>query len=371
MSSFPPPITELKLRVSTGSFPNVQTFEESIPPSAISGMTGSHQINNPSLINAFNSQSQGTIFNASIVTTYAPGTFPSGNIISVPSVSNFVARQIIPNLSLTNIPNKLTTDPPFSLLVSTNSDGVLTFSSTAHGVATVNSSTGQVTIVSVGTTIITVSQAASTNGQFAAATVTTSLIVSLPKGFYTITGEFNSGGILNFDSDMIPLFTNQDDDVKPITMPNSDFMFNNIAYPTLYASSNGWFYHGNVDEHPINTFSPHRAGFPGTMLQINNVDGMLQPIEVLNYLPPSLPIASFHPFGGNHISTGSYKFVSDNTKLLFKLTGYLHGDETKPFTVKVIINQTGEIIINYTFSPSFSDTINSNIGYDYINILMN
>jgi hypothetical protein len=255
-------------------------------------------------------------------------------------------------------------------LVSTNSDGVLTFSSTAHGVATVNSSTGQVTIVSVGTTIITVSQAASTNGQFAAATVTTSLIVSLPKGFYTITGEFNSGGILNFDSDMIPLFTNQDDDVKPITMPNSDFMFNNIAYPTLYASSNGWFYHGNVDEHPINTFSPHRAGFPGTMLQINNVDGMLQPIEVLNFLRAPI-IDTIRPFGGNHISTGSYKFVSDNTQLLFKLTGYLHGDETKSFTIKVIINQTGEIITNYTFSPSFNGTTNTTIGYDWREILLN
>jgi hypothetical protein len=368
MPSFPTPITALKLRVSTGS----DTYEQPIPSASL-GNNSMQIIPNTVVFNAFNTLPFGTIFTPSIVTIYGSDELGNGlSMVSTPSVlPNFVARQIIPNLSLTNIPNKLTTDPPFSLLVSTNSDGVLTFSSTAHGVATVNSSTGQVTIVSVGTTIITVSQAASTNGQFAAATVTTSLIVSLPKGFYTITGEFNSGGILNFDSDMIPLFTNQDDDVKPITMPNSDFMFNNIAYTTLYASSNGWFYHGNVDEHPINTFSPHRAGFPGTMLQINNVDGMLQPIEVLNYLPPPLPIASFRPFGGNHISTGSYKFVSDNTKLLFKLTGYLHGDETKPFTVKVIINQTGEIITNYTFSPSFSDTINSNIGYDYINILMN
>jgi hypothetical protein len=353
----------MKLRVSTGS----DTYEQPIPSASL-GNNSMQIMPNTVVFNAFNTLPFGTIFTPSIVASY--GSYDLGNglsMVSTPSVlPNFVPRQIIPNLSLTNIPNKLTTDPPFSLLVSTNSDGVLTFSSSAHGVATVNSSTGQVTIVSVGTTIITVSQAASTNGQFAAATVTTSLIVSLPKGFYTITGDqgatlFNSGGILNFDSDMRPLFTNQDDDVKPITMPNSDFMFNNIAYTRLYASSNGWFYPGNVDEHPVNTFSAYPAGFPGTMLQINNVDVLAQPIEVLNYLPP--PVAIFRPFGGNHISTGSYKFVSDNTLLLFKLTGYLHGDETKPFTIKVIINQTGEIITNYTFSPSFSDTTNTIIVY--------
>ena len=97
--SFPSPITELKLFVSTGSPPNVQSFEQTIS-SANMGSNSVQITNNNGLLTAFNSQEQGTIFNASITTTYAPNTFPSGNIIPVPSVSNFVPRQIPTNLSL-------------------------------------------------------------------------------------------------------------------------------------------------------------------------------------------------------------------------------------------------------------------------------
>jgi hypothetical protein len=171
MSSFPTPITALKLRVSTGSAPNVQTFEESIPPSAISGITGSHQINNPGLINAFNSQSQGTIFNASIATTYAPGTFPSGNIISAPSVSNFVPNPIQAILSLATLPELNPLSPPFSLndYITKNSPAPLSFSSNNTSVLTV-SSAGLVTIQGVGQATITITQPASSDNVYTAAT---------------------------------------------------------------------------------------------------------------------------------------------------------------------------------------------------------
>jgi hypothetical protein len=330
--SFPPPIAALKLRVSTGS----DTYEQSIPSASL-GNNSMQIMPNTVVFNAFNNNPAGTIFNPSIVTSYGSDELGNGlSMVSTPSVvANFVPNQIIPALSIANISNKLTIDSHFYLsdFITTNSGGGLSYSSSAPSVATVNSSTGQVTIVGVGTTIITVNLAATANGQFAAATVTTSLIVSLTKGFYEITDSEFVG--LDFDSGMTTLFTNQDEDVKPITMPNSEFMFNNIEYTTLYASSNGWFYFGTVAE---------------------------QPIEGLNNF---MPVTTFRPFGGNHISTGSYKFTSDNTntKLLFKLTGYPYGAETKTktFTIKVIIKQSGEIRTNYTFSPTF--TSNSTIGF--------
>ena len=73
--SFPPPITAMKLRVSTGTSPNVQTFEQPIPPSAHSGTTPNRVRINDSLVNAVLSQPLGTPVSSSIVTTYEG--FPS------------------------------------------------------------------------------------------------------------------------------------------------------------------------------------------------------------------------------------------------------------------------------------------------------
>ena len=75
MSSFPPPITAMKLVVSTGTSPNVQTFEQTIPPSALSGTTTNRVRINDSLVNAVLSQPLGTPVSSSIVTTYEG--FPS------------------------------------------------------------------------------------------------------------------------------------------------------------------------------------------------------------------------------------------------------------------------------------------------------
>ena len=108
--SFPPPITGLKLRVSTGVSPNVQTFEQTI--SFANMGSNSVPIHNTSLTSAFNNQPPGTIFNPSIVTTYSE--FPSGDTLSTLSVLNFVPRKITPTLFLGNIPNTvISTDESF------------------------------------------------------------------------------------------------------------------------------------------------------------------------------------------------------------------------------------------------------------------
>jgi surface protein len=78
----------------------------------------------------------GTSFTPSIVATY--GSDSNGNAlknVSTPSVASFVPRVI----SLANIPNKLTTDASFNLssLITTISDGVLSYSSSNTDVATI------------------------------------------------------------------------------------------------------------------------------------------------------------------------------------------------------------------------------------------
>ena len=177
--SFPTPIESLTLRVTTGISPNVQTFEQTI--SSANMGSNSVPIHNTSLTSAFNNQPPGTIFNPSIVATYNEGTFSSGDTLSIPGIFNYVPQKIIPTLSLADIPDKLTTDSPFSLSVSTNSSGVLSYTSSDTTVATVHASSGLVTIVDEGTTTITVNQAASVDGVYATATASRQLIVSAPS----------------------------------------------------------------------------------------------------------------------------------------------------------------------------------------------
>ena len=324
MSSHPSPISSLKLRVTQG----LNVFEE--PISSSSPGPNNLQITSqtfPVIFNAFNNNPPGTIFTPSIVATYATGSFATGDVLSTPSVSaNFVPKQITPTLSLGGIPNTVTsTDDPFSLTVTSASNGVLTYSSSVPGVATINSS-GLVTPVSAGTTTITVNQAASADGVYVAATASIELVVSVPviqRGFSVLTDNSDFAS-LDFDSGITTLFTNQDEFISGITMPNSNFTFNSAAYTTLYLSSNAWLSFGtNVSEFDYGN---------------NNQQ----------------PINTFRFFGQDHVSSGYYKFISNNTRLLIKLTGYIYGSTTKTFTIKLIIEQSGEIRINYTLASAFT-----------------
>jgi surface protein len=152
----------------------VQTFEQPILPSELSGTTtNSVRITNSDLLNAFNTNNIGTIYSSSIVTTYEG--FPSNNTLTNNGTSNFIPRV----LSLENISNKLTTDSPFSLsgLISTVSTGNLSYSSSNQSVSTV-STTGLVTIVGEGTTTITVNQA--TDATYGAASASKTFAVVRP-----------------------------------------------------------------------------------------------------------------------------------------------------------------------------------------------
>jgi hypothetical protein len=191
--SFPSPIGSLILRVTQGS----NTYEQSI----LSANLGSNHIQiNGEIKDAFNNQPPGTIFNPSIDTTYDAGTLSSDYTLSTPSVLNFIPRKIIPTLSLQDIPDKLTTDSPFLLSVTTNSDGAISYSSSSASVATVNSSTGLVTIIGEGTVTITVNQAASADGVYAATLVSNQFEVSVPMisaivAFYPFDSNGNDNSV--------------------------------------------------------------------------------------------------------------------------------------------------------------------------------
>ncbi len=204
--SFPPPITAMKLRVSSGASPNDVPYEQNITHAH----TGLNTVPiTPELVSTLNGLPAGTIFTPSIVTTYGGDSLTT---VYTTSVSNFVTKKITPTISLANIPNKFISDAPFSLssFIVTDSTGALSYSSSLSSVATV-SSAGLVTIVGTGTTTITVNQAASTNGVYSAATPVSSSfqVQQLPakewrqRGF-DIDGEAandNSGYSVSLSSD--------------------------------------------------------------------------------------------------------------------------------------------------------------------------
>ena len=137
----------------------------------------------PTFVGAFNTEPMGTIFTPSVVVNYENNvTIATPPALNVP---NFVPQKITPILSLANSTlNKFSADSPFSFsaFVTTNSSGVLSYSSSDTNVAEVDSS-GQVTIKGVvGNATISVTQAASNDGRYtaAAAAVSRQIVVSAP-----------------------------------------------------------------------------------------------------------------------------------------------------------------------------------------------
>ena len=187
--SFPSPITSLNLRVTQGS----TTFEQSIPSASVGSNTV--LVTDTNIINAFNNQPPGTIFNPSIVTTYDAGSFPSGDTLPTTSVSNFVPRPLI----LSNFGpfsydfvsggvGTFTLPEPSS---NSNSPGAFTYS-VVGSTGVVSISTNVVTMLSAGTTTIRATQAAA--GGYTSAYV--EAIVTIAP----IAPTFSNGGVFTISS---------------------------------------------------------------------------------------------------------------------------------------------------------------------------
>jgi uncharacterized protein YjdB len=192
--SFPPPIESLTLLVTTGVSPNVQTFEQPI----LSADTESNSVqitNNNGLLTAFNTQPPGTIFNASILTTYNEGTFTTGDTISTPSLLNFVPNPLVLSNFGPFIYNYVSGGfGTFTLLQpssNSNSPGAFTYSVVGNtGIVSVSANVA--TMLSAGSTTIRATQAAS--GGYTSAYVEASVTVN------PIAPTFSNGGVFTIPS---------------------------------------------------------------------------------------------------------------------------------------------------------------------------
>ena len=178
----------MKLSISNGT----DIYEQDIPVDDVTMGSNSVKITNQSLLDAFKNQSNYTEYDYAIVTTYdynnpniPPGihgyefdishpdqhwtmriptpTTPGTYYFMSLGVGKFSPIKTTSIISLGEIGN--ITSPTFKLPVTTNSTGVLSFSSSDTSVATVDSS-GEATFLADGTTIITVYLEASADGNY-------------------------------------------------------------------------------------------------------------------------------------------------------------------------------------------------------------
>ena len=178
----PSSVQSIELSFTKGNNPPTQlSHTQTIPLESM--QVGTNNSSNSSVkidstfVAAFNAEQEGTIFTPSIVINYGNNTTISTSPAS--GVPNFVPRKITPTISLASTLNKLPTDSAFYLsdFITTDSPGSLSYSSSDTSVAEVNSS-GQVTIKGVvGNATISVTQAASNDGRYIAAAVSTQLVV--------------------------------------------------------------------------------------------------------------------------------------------------------------------------------------------------
>lgn len=191
-------LTSLTLSVSTGSPPNVVTYEQDIPLSSVNMGSNSILVTNQNLISAFNNQPAGTIFTPYIDSEYN-FTGLGHNEVTKNIGSNYIPKKITPFLSLEHL-SKTTTDTPFSLTpsVTKTGTGVLSFSISDTSVATISGD--MLTVVGAGTTTITVSLAASLDGVYTAASTTASLdIINMTRlGIQDIVDNINTKGSLMY-----------------------------------------------------------------------------------------------------------------------------------------------------------------------------
>jgi surface protein len=317
--SLPPSIQSIALSFTKwdpiAPSPTQLSHTQSITLESMQSLTPNKSVKiDPTFVGAFNTEPMGTIFTPSVVVNYENNvTIATPPALNVP---NFVPQKITPILSLANSTlNKFSADSPFSFsaFVTTNSSGVLSYSSSDTNVAEVDSS-GQVTIKGVvGNATISVTQAASNDGRYtaAAAAVSRQIVVSAPPislaAVNGVTIQYTPA--VGYSPPSFPFFVranprgtglewfavvNQDakSDITSYAITNgtsssyfippsqsSPVLFNNIV-TTLMTDMNGMFYNATTFNQPIGSWDTSSVTHMGYMFR--NASAFNQPIGSWN-----------------------------------------------------------------------------------------
>jgi len=153
---FPSRIESITLHVTKGTPPNEVPYTVSIPY-AFNG-ENSVAITNQQLIDDFNNKPPGTTYSYHVTTNYTPGSFPTGDAITTPTVSNQSVKAI-PKLDIIPLTYNYTTEDHYiSETVNNNSNGQLSFQISNLTILSIEPGTGKIIPGEDGTAILTITQ---------------------------------------------------------------------------------------------------------------------------------------------------------------------------------------------------------------------
>jgi surface protein len=167
----------MTLHVTKGTPPNEVPYTVSIPYASFG--ENSVAITNQQLIDDFNNKPPGTTYSYHITTNYTPGSFPTGDVITTPTVSNQSVKAT-PSLYATPLEyNPATQDGYVSQCCSTSSNASINYTIDDENVATIEPVTGKIIPIGTGITELVCSQ--SSNSEYEQATTRSTVIVSIPR----------------------------------------------------------------------------------------------------------------------------------------------------------------------------------------------
>lgn len=175
VKSYPVPVKNMKVRVTTGTSPNEVFLGEQTIDYASRG-TNNIQITDESLIASFNNQTLGTTFNYKIITNYASGTFPTGDEVESSTVSNQTVK-IIPECTVSSYTyNYNTSDGYVSQTVSSNSNATLSYASSNPSILSIDPVTNKYIPNGIGTAVVTITQPS--NSRYESVTTRETVIIT-------------------------------------------------------------------------------------------------------------------------------------------------------------------------------------------------
>ena len=180
---FPSSVTSMTLHITKGTPPNEVTYTESIPYASFG--ENSIALTNQQLIDDFSNKPPGTKYSYHITTNFVPGSFPTGDVVTTPTVTNQTvkATPIIgfipwspynPAIEAHYIPET----------VNSTSNGTLSFLSSDLSILSIEPVSGEIIAVGSGTATVTITQ--SSTPEYEGAVIYEKVTVASGPEFTTI-----------------------------------------------------------------------------------------------------------------------------------------------------------------------------------------
>ena len=184
---FPSPVSSMTLHITKGTPPNEVTYTESIPYASFG--ENSFAITNQQLIDDFSNKPPGTKYSYHITTNFVPGSFPTGDVVTTPTVTNQTVKAT-PILDITPFSpyNPAIEDHYILETIDSNSNGTISYAISNASIISIEPGSGEIIAVGPGTATVTITQ--NSTPEFEGTTRYEKIIVApTPEGSLVVSVE--------------------------------------------------------------------------------------------------------------------------------------------------------------------------------------